>query len=173
MTAPNRTLPATGADIDKLASLTAAANFPWWMIPELFGQAMDPFTYTLDVLDLAANGTETGKVTVESDSAFYLVAQSIVATEADDASTIVVNPPLLVTLRDAGAGRLLSSEAVHAGNYFGTAQLPYTFPIPRMWAPASSILVPIQNLGADALDVRIAFHGIKVYNFTKLTAGRY
>lgn len=158
--------PATTRDIADLARFIAGGNFPWWMVPEVAGQAVDPFIYALEVLPLGANGTANGKITVESDSAFYLVAQTAVATEPDDPSTIIAQPPVMVNIKDAGAGRLLSSQSVHLLNQFGTAQLPYFHAIPRLWAPASSITVELQNLGSVAIDLRLAFHGIKIYNFT-------
>jgi len=126
-------------------------------------RAKDFFSFGLDYLPLAASGTATQAFTVDSDSDFMLCALTAISSANGAPQTQVAFIHATATLADTGSGRLFQSTALHLMAYFGTAQLPAFLPYPKMIPRASTVRCTLQNLVATAIDVRLGFHGFKIF----------
>jgi hypothetical protein len=147
-------------------------NIPWWL-PESYKQLFtvhnidfDYFVYGCTYEPLNANATTQRNIAISGDADFCILSAVLVET-AEDNTTFVVNSPILFTLKDSGSGRELSNEATHADNWFGTAQLPKYWDVPKILTRNSTFTVTAQNLEATARNVRVSFHGFKIFPFTQ------
>lgn len=159
MTAPR--VPAAA-----LADAMRNGSYPFWFPQEARSLALDFFTYGTDFLPLLASATTTQAIQINSDSAFMVLSATMVETQTDN-TTFMANRPLLVTLTTGGAALSLSNQPIHADNWFGTAQEPKYWDVPKILLPNTTFNVQLQNLEATNRNVRVAFHGFKLFRFTK------
>lgn len=139
-------------------------NYPWWYPDGAKGKAIDYFVYGTDFTPLVASVSTPNQIAINADSAFVIL--SATAVETDTGNTVfLANRPLLVSLSDSGSGRFLSNTPIHMDNWFGTAQEPKYWDVPKIIAPNATFTVTVQNLEATNRNVRIAFHGIKIFSF--------
>lgn len=129
---------------------------------------LDPFTFVINFLPLAASDTATDDFITQADSGFAICKTSY--TVASNVNVFVANisdtpkyAPFVITLSDSGSGRDLSNAPVSINTYFGTGERPYIWPIPKILDPNSTFTVRIQNLVATAFNVRLSFHGYKIF----------
>ena len=143
-----------------------ATPVPPWLgiMPRWMWKApKDYFANTLDFLAIAASGSSTQQVGITADADFMIVFGTRIVTNTAN-TTFSDNAPFLVTLQDTGAGRSLTSSAIHIDELFGTARQPAYWAFPKIMRASSALSVTIQNLdAANAFNVRIAFHGFKVF----------
>lgn len=125
----------------------------------------DFFTYNIRFNTLAAGGTATLTANVQNDSDFVWVIGAVTVTNAAFTTfTAATNIPILAELSDASSGVQLQDSATHISNMFGTAQLPFTLPFPKIFKAGGQITARLQNQdGANAFVVNLAFHGFKCY----------
>jgi hypothetical protein len=149
-----------------LPSAQMAPPSPWMQIlpRELWRKRKDGFVFHLDFTPLAASGTSTLPVNISADADFVIIYGTRIVTDVAN-TAFVANVPELVSITDTGAGRGLSSSAIHVDEWFGTAQLPAYWAYPKFLRANSSLSVTLQNLEAVARNVRLSFHGFKVFNF--------
>ena len=141
-------------------------SFPFWFPQEARHLALDYFAYGIDFEPLALSATTTRAIQINSDSAFMILSATIVET-AEDNTTFLANHPLLVNLSTGGAALSLSNTPIHADNWFGSAEEPKYWDVPKILLPNTTFNVQLQNLEAVARNVRIAFHGFKLFKFSK------
>lgn len=142
----------------------ASGRYPWWYPEGAKGKAIDYFVYGTDFTPLALSATTVNNINISGDSAFCVL--SAVMVETDTANTLLLPfRPVLVRLQDTGSGRYLSNHQVHADNWFGTAEEPKYWDVPKIIAPNSTFNVEVQNLEATARNVRLDFHGFKIFGF--------
>lgn len=129
---------------------------------------LDPFTFIINYLPLAASNTATDNFITQADSGFAIVKTAF--TIASDVNVLVANisdtpkyAPLVITLSDSGSGRDLSNGAVSINTYFGTGQEPFIWCRPKVLDPNSTFTARVQNLVATAFNVRLSFHGFKIF----------
>lgn len=149
---------------EALADLISKGQYPWWYPKGARGYAVEYFVYATDFAPLALSATSSNNININGDSAFCILSGVIVESDTGNTTFLAV-PPLLVQLQDTGAGRSLSNIPVHAANWFGTAQEPKYWDVPKVLAPNATFQVTAQNLEATARNVRFAFHGFKVFGF--------
>jgi hypothetical protein len=159
MTAPR--VPAAA-----LAEAIQNGGYPFWFPREARNLALDFFTYGTDFLPLTLSATLTQAIQINSDSAFMILSATLVETATDN-TTFLANRPILVNLTTGGAALSLSNQAIHADNWFGTAQEPKYWDVPKILLPNTTFNVQLQNLEATSRNVRVAFHGFKLFRFTK------
>lgn len=140
-----------------------------------FSCLIDPFIYEIDLLPATASVTTTGQFLVQSDAAFAICKTSVLVTSTatPPLSTTLFQPfgsgvdsaflPFLITMTDQGAGRALSNSAVPLDSLFGTARKPYLWTTPKVLDQNSSFSVAVQNLTATSFNVRMSFHGYKIF----------
>jgi len=140
---------------------------------------LDPFIFSINYLNanstqLAASSNRTGNFITQNDSAFVICKTAYVATDTSNAAIASVQPfgsgassttftPITITINDSGSGRSYMDTPVPIDTVFGTAQLPFVWPIPKVVDPASSVQATLTNLSATAMNVRLAFIGYKVF----------
>lgn len=129
---------------------------------------LDPFTFVINFLPLTANNTATDNFITQADSGFAIVKTSF--TIASDVNVFVANisdtpkyAPQVVTLSDSGSGRDLSNAPVSINTYFGTGERPFIWCHPKILDPNSTFTARIQNLAATAFNIRLSFHGFKIF----------
>jgi hypothetical protein len=174
MTAPQAWNPngaATSGDIARLAASIGGGKYPWWYPRGAYNKAIDYFVYDTDFLPLGGGLTVVNPIAIGADSAFVILSAVIVETDVLN-TTFIAQPPLLFVLMDGGSGRSLSNAPIHATNWFGTAQLPKYWDVPKILAPNSTFTVSAQNLEAVNRNVRVAFHGLKIFAFSPTLPGQ-
>ena len=129
---------------------------------------LDPFTFTINFVPLAASNTATTSFITQSDSGFAIVKTAF--TIADNVNVFVANisdtpkyAPQVITLSDSGSGRDLSNAPVSLNTYFGSGERPFLWSKPKILDPNSTFTARIQNLVATAFNIRLSFHGFKIF----------
>lgn len=158
--------PAARIPASALLDALRGGSYPFWFPEEARHLALDFFTYGANFAPLSASATATQAIQINSDSAFMILSATLVETATDN-TTFLANHPLLVTLTTGGAALSLSNTAIHADNWFGTAQEPKYWDVPKILLPNTTFNVQLQNLEATDRNVRVAFHGFKLFRFTK------
>lgn len=150
--------------VGSLAQSMRLGRYPWWYPDEAKGLAIDYNVYGTDFLPLLASTTTQNPINISGTAAFCILSGTLI--ESDTGNTVFLAiAPLLFRLRDTGSNRELSNIAIHASNWFGTAEQPKYWDVPKIIAPNSTFIVEAQNLEAVNRNIRVAFHGFNIYNF--------
>lgn len=155
------------ADEDRIiAAIAQRLGMPNGRARKLF--TLDPFTFVINFLPLALSGSATSDFITQADSGFAIVKTSF--TIASDANVLVANvsdtpkyAPQIITLSDSGSGRDLSNAPVSINTYFGSGERPFIWCKPKVLDPNSTFTARIQNLVATAFNIRLSFHGFKIF----------
>ena len=129
---------------------------------------VDPFVFMINFLPLAASNTATDQFITQADSGFAISKTTFVVSDSSNVfiTNISDTPkfvPLVVTLSDSGSGRDLSNLPTPVTSRFGTGERPFVWAKPKILDPNSTFTARIQNLVATAFNVRLAFHGFKIF----------
>lgn len=129
---------------------------------------LDYFAFVINFLPLAASNTDTQQFITQADSGFAICKTSF--SIASNVNVFVANisdtpryAPVTVTLSDSGSGRDLSNLAVNIGSLFGPDSFPFPWPIAKILDPNSTFTARLQNLVATAFNIRLTFHGYKIF----------
>ena len=128
----------------------------------------DLFSYTVFFDDLANGTTQNGNIQIQADSDFKWIKGEYFADIAGAAQTAdsLVVPLVTVQITDSGSGRQLNNEPVPVSSLFGTGQLPYINPIPRIFKARSNIAFQVANFSAaTTYDLRLVLTGTKVFEY--------
>lgn len=150
--------------VRQLAENIAGGSFPWWYPKKARRLQIDYFVYGTDFAPLAASATTSNPINISGESAFCCLSGVLVETDTAD-TTFLANRPLLANIRDSGSDRLLSNTPIHVNNWFGTAEEPKYWDVPKIFAPAGTLIIQLQNLEAVARNVRVALHGFKIFSY--------
>lgn len=153
-----------GAVIAAVRAGAATGRYPWWYPEGARGKAIDYFVYGTDFTPLGVSATTVNNINISGDSCFCILSGVMVETDTAN-TTLLAFSPLLFRLQDTGSGRYLSNLAIHADNWFGTAEQPKYWDVPKILAPNTTFNIEAQNLEATARNVRVAFHGFKIFGF--------
>jgi hypothetical protein len=128
----------------------------------------DDFTYNVGLsAALAPAASTSATFNIDGDSDFFLVKTTVFALIGNDGTTYDTNvlPAVTVLITDTTSGRQLMNEAVPLGNIAGTAQLPYIWPILRLFTRKSTIKVDFANISDDDTYsvLELSFNGIKAF----------
>lgn len=124
------------------------------------------YTYEEDFSALAAATSATGNINIQSDSDFVLQKLMYFADVAAAAQTsgAKIVPLCTIVITDTGSGRQLMESAVSIPSLFGTGELPFILPTPRLFQARSTIAITVANFSAaTAYNLRLSFCGYKVY----------
>ena len=129
---------------------------------------VDPFTFGINFTPLAASNTATDQFITQGDSGFAIVKTTFVISS--DVNVFVANisdtpkfAPQVVMLSDSGSGRDLANTPVPINSLFGNGERPFIWSKPKVLDPNSTLTARIQNLVATAFNVRLSFHGFKIF----------
>lgn len=149
---------------DRVMAAIAAGRYPFWFPERAKGLQLDYFVYGTDFTPLTASLTLTNNINIQGDSAFVILSGVMVETDTGN-TTFLAQAPILFDLSDSGSGRHFSNTPIHASNWFGSAELPKYWDVPKVLAPNATFSVQAQNLEAVNRNVRVAFHGFKIFGF--------
>jgi hypothetical protein len=123
----------------------------------------DFFIYEVDFGTIAVGATLNGNFQILADSDFKLIKLTSVSSNSGTQDN--VPPRISVQINDSGSGRNLFSSAVPIANVFGTGQLPFIMPIPRIFKARSNVVVTIANLDPAIIydDLHLSFIGTKIF----------
>lgn len=137
------------------------------------GCTLDPFFYHIDFTPATASTNTTGQFVVQSDAAFMILGTSYIVTDTSNAAVANLQPfgsggassfsPFLITQMDQGAGRNLQNLPVEIDSVFGLGREPYVWRVPKILDQNSTYTVTVQNLSATDRNLRLTFHGCKVF----------
>lgn len=126
----------------------------------------DFYIYEEDFAALAAGTSQTGNINIQADSDFVvqkLTYFADVAAAGQTESTRVV-PLANVAITDSGSGRQLMEEAVSVPSLFGTGEIPFILPQPKLFLARSTINIVVSNFdAAQSYNLNLSFIGYKVF----------
>lgn len=124
----------------------------------------DYFTYGLTFLALAPAGTATGQIAIQADSDFIWQKATFfadIAAASQNMGTLLV-PLVSILITDSGAGRQLMNTAVPVTTIFGTGEIPFILPRPRIFRAQTVLSVQVSNFDAAVTyNLRLSFIGEK------------
>lgn len=126
----------------------------------------DFYVYQEDFSGLAAGASQTGNVNIQADSDFVVQKLAYAADIAGAAQTDSgrVIPLVTVLITDTGSGRQLMESSVPIPSLFGTGELPFILPQPKLFLARSTINVTVANYSnATTYNLRVSFIGYKVF----------
>lgn len=127
--------------------------------------ARDFYVYQVNFLAIAVGGSSTGLIAIQADSDF-IWQKATAFTQRDDSGVVVAQPDANVQIIDSGSGRNLFEGPTPLFNVFGTGELPFILPTPRLFVARSTIEVQYTNAGAapaQTLSSRLSFVGFKAF----------
>ena len=126
----------------------------------------DFYVYEEDFLALTQGSTAIGSINIQADSDFVVqkltyFADIAVAVQTDSNRVI---PLITVQITDSGSGRNLMEAPVPIANVFGTGQLPFILPQPKLFLARTTITVSVTNFSASTdYNLRLSLTGYKVF----------
>lgn len=130
----------------------------------------DFFVYTAQTIALPVAGNATATIQIQADADFILQKLSYQADLAGvaqtDAGRIIPNASVQIT--DTGSNRQLFFTPVPISSIFGTGQLPFILPNPRLFIKTSVIQIDFTSFEAAVTPtIRLAFIGYKFYRYQR------
>lgn len=126
----------------------------------------DFFIYEAAVVAIATGASVNDVINIEADSDFILQKLTYSADLAGVAqleSTRIV-PNVTVQITDTGSGRQLMQNPIPIPSFFGSGELPFILPNPRLFMRNSTLQVAFTSFEAAATpDIELAFIGYKIY----------
>lgn len=133
---------------------------------------LDEFTYSAAFITgtgsaLAANGTTTVNIQINSDSDFIAQEYNLIAWTA--AGTILTTPDYLITITRSGSGREIMNQSQPvgnmAGNYFATSSsMAGRMPMASLYQGNGTVAIKLENRTAVAANrVDCTLRGFKVF----------
>jgi len=138
-------------------------------VANLKDRTQEFFCYSTGRLSaLLAGATINTQILIQADSDF-LVEKLTMTTDLAGAAYTVSTAPVpnaTVLLTASGSGQQLMNTPVPLGSLFGSGQLPFILPYPRVLRANSQLQIQIVNFDAAVITAQITlnFHGRKIYN---------
>jgi hypothetical protein len=132
------------------------------------GQATQSFIkayycYNAEIDALASGGQGSDTVQIQADSDFLVQALSFFCVD-DTTNGQITAPYTTIQVTDTGSGTTLFDQAIPILSAFGTAQLPFMLPVPRLFVANSVINVAITNVNStNNQSYWFNFHGRKIF----------
>lgn len=141
-------------------------------IDTLLAVQEEPFVYSADFVTggtpgpIASGASATFNINIQKDANFKILAA---AYECDIAGAPQVDSTrqlalATVLLTDTGSGRAFMDRPVPITSLFGTGELPFPWPSPKIMKALSTLQVQVFNFDAvNDIDLRLNFIGNKEY----------
>lgn len=127
------------------------------------------YTYSADSGQIAAGATATDKISIEADSDFVIVKQSMHVSDGAGAAITgagKILPNVTVQIIDTGSGRQFFDDEQPVGNLFGTGEIPFILPVQQLVRANSVLRVNFTSFEAAAnRRVQLSFIGYKLYQY--------
>ncbi len=126
----------------------------------------DFYVYEEDFSALTSGATALGSINIQADSDFVVQKLTYFADIAAGAqldSTRII-PLVSIQITDSGSGRNLMEAPVALSNIFGTGELPFILPQPKLFLARSTISISVTNFDAAVTyNLRLSLIGYKVF----------
>lgn len=133
--------------------------------PDQYG-AKDYFVYSA-VLNggLASGATDVASFNVDKDSDFLWTKATYWATDGTGVTSATrLIPGVTITIKDTTSGRDIMTAPVPIPAMFGTGELPFILPVPKLLPATSTITVNFASLDdANYSYIGLFFHGPKLF----------
>lgn len=159
--------PTTRIPAEKIQAMIAGGKFPWWFPRTYLQYPRVEFDYFVEVVsfqNILPLTAQTGSFTVDGASDIMVLSAVGVVTDTLN-TTFYAQRPLTAVINDTGSNRQLSNLSVKFDNWFGTAELPKYWDIPRFFGRQSVVQLTLTNQAAIAFNVEVALHGFKIFTF--------
>ena len=126
----------------------------------------DFYTYEAGVDAIAVGASANDVINIEADADFILQKLTFYADIAGAAQTsgTRIVPNVTVQITDTGSGRQLMSNPIPIPAIFGSGELPFILPNPRLFRKNSTIQIAFTSFEAAITpDVLLCFIGYKIY----------
>ncbi len=130
--------------------------------------AKDFFIYSATFTGLTAATTQQKNIPISDDSDFVILKTTFWADDGVGSkftpNTRLI-PNVLVLLTDTGSGRQLMDAAQPMYNFFGTAENPFIFPLPKLLKRRTVLQISATSQESAAATWRItySFIGVKIF----------
>ena len=126
----------------------------------------DFYVYQEDFSSLANGATATGTINIQADSDFVVQKLTYFADIAlaaqTDSSRII--PLSTVQITDSGSGRNLMESPAPITSIFGTGELPFILPTPKLFLARTTITMDVTNFSTSTTyNIRLSLIGYKVF----------
>lgn len=125
----------------------------------------DFYIYAAQCTALAIGASVNTSIQIEADSEFILQKLSFQCVNGAT-NAAVAAPNLTVQITDTGSGRQLMQTPIPVVSFFGTGQLPFILPNPKLFMRNSTIQIAFTSTeigGGITQTCRLAFIGYKIY----------
>lgn len=126
----------------------------------------DFFVYEAEAVTIAVGGNVTDTIQIQADADFILQKLSYQADNAGAQTSVSARivPNVNVQITDTGSSRRLFFAPVPISSVFGTGELPFILPNPRLFRKTGVIQVDFTSFEAAATPtIRLAFIGYRYY----------
>jgi len=124
------------------------------------------FTQPVEFTALAAAGSDSKDINIETDSDFFWTKATMLADVAAAGQTISsrVVPLVKILITDNGSDKQLMKAALPIPLIFGTGDIPFILPTPHRFLAGSSFGIAVTNYdAAQTYNLYLAFIGYKRY----------
>jgi hypothetical protein len=134
------------------------------LAPVQVGQQIEDFFINMpDPILVGAGATVQKALILDQDADFSVQKLTGWVTDQGVPPVWQAQPLLLVQFRSGGSGRDVFSQAVPFSALFGTGQLPFILPTPRIIRRGSTVTWEITNIGATAYTAYLLTIGKKTF----------
>lgn len=128
--------------------------------------ATEFYSYSVTFSAIASGASPSLNINIQADSDFEVQKTTyfadIAAAIQTDSSRVI--PLCTVLITDQSSGAQLSNIAVPVSALFGTGDLPFIMPTPKIFPARSSISVQVSNFSASTTyNLRLLLSGRKLY----------
>jgi len=126
----------------------------------------DFFVYEIDFDALGNGASATSNINIQADSDFVVQKMTYFAdiSEAVQTDSSRVIPLCTIQITDTGSGRNLLDNAAPIPNIFGTGQIPFILPNPKLFVARSTVTFTVANFSAATeYNLRLSLIGYKKF----------
>lgn len=125
----------------------------------------DWFVNVQNFLNIQSGSTNLGNLQIDADSDFELIKLSAQCnTNGSDTLLTLDAVQATVMIVDSGSGRQLMNIPAALNTIFGTGQLPYILPQPRIFKARTNIAFTVVNTSVGTTyDLRLSLNGRKIF----------
>lgn len=134
---------------------------------KLIGKDVYTYALTWTVAELTAGANIPKNVTIENDADFLWTKAQYFATINSTAALTVQTTPVPqanFNWRDTSSSQQIFNIAIPISAFWGSGQLPYILPEPKILTMQTSISIDVTNVHAtEAYNLTLAMTGIKLF----------
>lgn len=120
----------------------------------------DFYIYQQNFLELPPGGSSVGNINIQADSDFVLQKLTYFGGVNNN---IRIVPNVNVQITDSGSGRNLFEESVPVAALFGSGELPFILPTPKLFPARSTIQISAANSSTATANLQLSFIGYKAF----------